>query len=56
MIELLHSDLGLSVHAHPFKTIFELFHVKTSLIYGVKQKTEIVTYLANLVIMSTVRP
>ena len=29
-----HSDLGLSVRAHPFKNVFELFHVKTSLNVG----------------------
>ena len=27
----LNSDLGLSVRAQPFKNVFELFHVKTSL-------------------------
>ena len=29
--ELPHSDLGLSVRAHPFKNVFESFHVQTSL-------------------------
>ena len=28
--EFPHSDLGLSVRVHPFKNVFELFHVKTS--------------------------
>ena len=31
IIELPHSDLGLSVRTHPFENVFELFHVKTSL-------------------------
>ena len=30
IIDLPHSDLGLSVRACPFKNVFELFHVKTS--------------------------
>ena len=31
IMELPHSDLGLSVCTHPFKNVFELFHVKTTL-------------------------
>ena len=30
-MELAHSDLGFSVRPYPFKDVFELFHVKTSL-------------------------
>ena len=52
-MELPHSDLGLSVGAHPFKNVFELFYVNS---YKIKQKSEIVMYLANLVITSAVGP
>ena len=38
-----HSDLGfISVRAHSFKNVFELFHVKTFLM-ELNKKTEIVT-------------
>ena len=39
IIELSHSDLGLPMCAHPFKNVFELFHVSTSL--GQLNKNEI---------------
>ena len=54
IIELPHSDLGLSMRAHPFKNAFELFHVKTSLRELNKNRYSYV--ISKLVITSAVGP
>ena len=54
MIELSHSDLGLSMGSCPFKNVVELFHVETSLRKLNKSRNNYVT--ANLIITSAMGP
>ena len=55
MIELPHSDVGLSVRVHSLQNVFELPKVKTSL-RVLNKKTELVRHLASLVITIALRP